>query len=64
MDHAAKNTDRAGWSVNDWAAAAGVGRTLTYDLLNGGKLTSVKVGAKRIITTPPKAFLDSLAKGS
>jgi hypothetical protein len=50
-----------GWKVNEWAAAAGVSRAKTYLLLADGTLSSVKLGAARIITTHPADFLASLA---
>ncbi len=53
--------DKAGWRVPEWSAAVGVSRSLTYELMTAGKIASVKLGAARIITTTPRAFLASLA---
>ena len=55
-----KSNDRFGWSINDWAAAAGISRASTYELMTAGSIESVKFGAKRLITTHPKTWLDSL----
>ena len=38
-------------SVDDAAAALGVGRTAVYDELGAGRLRSVKVGRRRLIPT-------------
>lgn len=52
--------ERYGWPVNDWAKAAGISRASVYNLLAENKLESVKYLSKRIITTHPREFLDSL----
>jgi excisionase family DNA binding protein len=52
--------DRFGWPVNDWADATGVSRASVYNLLAQNKIESVKFGGKRLITTHPKDFLESL----
>jgi hypothetical protein len=51
---------KAGWRPGEWAHAAGVSRSLTYELLAEGKIDSVKLGSARIITTSPVDFLSSL----
>ena len=53
-------TKKYGWKVNEWAEAAGISRAKTYLLLADGTISSVKLGAARIITTHPRDFLDSL----
>ncbi len=50
--------ERYGWSVNDWAAAAGISRASVYELLPN--LETVKFGGKRLILTHPKDWLQSL----
>lgn len=60
----AKTEGKAGWRVNEWAAAAGVSRSTTYELIDERRITSVKLGAARIITTSPAAFLASLAEAA
>lgn len=53
--------DRAGWKVNNWAAAADISRASVYELIAAGKLRSVKFGKCRIILTSPRELLESLA---
>ena len=55
------NTTKSGWQINEWCEATGVGRTLAYKLLNEGRIESVNVGRRRIITTHPIEFLRSCA---
>ena len=50
---------KAGWRVNEWAADAGLSRSFVYILLADHQISSVKVGGKRLITTPPLAFIAS-----
>jgi excisionase family DNA binding protein len=57
-----KNTPRVGWRVNDWADSVGLGRAYTYEMINEGRIKSVKVGGARIITTPPDEFLRNAEK--
>lgn len=47
------------YSVDEAAAALGISRVLFYDLLNSGRIHSIKVGARRII--PTSALTDFLA---
>ena len=51
---------RLSWPVNDWRNVTGLGRTTIYKLMAEGQIESVKVGAKRLITTHPRDFLNSL----
>jgi hypothetical protein len=50
---------KVGWRVSEWATAVGLCRASVYNLLAAGRLRSVKVGAARIILTPPADFLES-----
>lgn len=54
------NPDKCGWRVGEWADDVGVSRSYTYELLAAGKISSVKLGAIRIITTAPRDYLRSL----
>ena len=56
-----KTKDRAGWKVSSWCEEADVSRASVYNLIAAGKLRSVKFGKSRIILTPPREFLESLA---
>jgi excisionase family DNA binding protein len=58
---AKRPVERAGWRVDEWAEAAGIGRSSVYELIAAGTITSVKFGAARIVTTPPRDFLASLS---
>lgn len=50
-------------SIPEAARALGVGRSATYELLNAGKLKSVKIGSRRLVTVASvMAFADSLEK--
>jgi excisionase family DNA binding protein len=50
---------KVGWRVSEWANAVGLCRATVYNLLAEGRLRSVKLGAARIILTPPSDFLES-----
>ncbi|WP_395020188.1 hypothetical protein [Dongia sp.] len=52
--------DPCAWSINDWCTLTGLGRTKVYQLINMRSIESVQVGKKRLIVTPPAAFLASL----
>jgi excisionase family DNA binding protein len=58
------NADKVGWRVNEWADDVGLGRAFTYQLIQEGRIKSVKVGGARIITTRPDEFLRSAAQGN
>jgi excisionase family DNA binding protein len=42
-------TRRLAYSVDEACEALGIGRVLMYDLINTGRIHSVKVGARRLI---------------
>ena len=49
-------------SVLECARLLGIGRSRTYELMNEGELTSVKLGKRRLITTASiETFANSLA---
>lgn len=52
---------KAGWRVGEWTKDTGLSRATTYNLLNEGKIRSVKSGSARIILTSPSQYLESLA---
>jgi hypothetical protein len=54
------STQKFGWRVREWAAAASVSPAYVYLLLNEQKLVAVKSGRARIILTSPAAYLESL----
>ena len=55
------NPNKAGWSVKNWCADTDLSPAYTYELINAKKIESVKVGGKRLIITPPRDFLLSIA---
>jgi excisionase family DNA binding protein len=48
------------WSIDDWAKTVGCSRAYVYELLGEKKISSKKLGAKRLIMTAPLDFLLSL----
>lgn len=52
-------TDRAGWPVEAWAREVGISRAMVYTII--GDLRTCKIGAKRLILTPPREYLARLA---
>jgi hypothetical protein len=52
---------RAGWRPKRWADEADLSRSKTYQLIKDGTIKAVKVGAARIIITPPAEYLASQA---
>jgi len=52
------------WTVREWARQTSLSKTYVYNLINAGKLSSVKSGKKRLITTSPKDYLDTLAQAA
>jgi excisionase family DNA binding protein len=52
--------NKAGWRVAEWAASAGISRSSVYELIADNRISSVRFGGARIITTSPEDFLKSL----
>jgi|HubBroStandDraft_5_1064220.scaffolds.fasta_scaffold784417_1 excisionase family DNA binding protein len=52
--------ERRALSIEEAAKACGLSRATLYRLLNDGKLTTVKVGARRLV---PIAAIDALLNG-
>lgn len=51
------NPDKAAWSVKSWCACLDLSPAYAYELMAAGKVASVKIGGKRLITISPKEFL-------
>jgi excisionase family DNA binding protein len=49
---------RLAYSVDEACKALGIGRVLMYELLNTGRIHSIKVGARRLI--PASALVEFL----
>lgn len=54
---------KAGWRIDEWARDVGVSRSTIYELIGEKRISSVRLGGARIITTPPAKFLSSLTDG-
>jgi excisionase family DNA binding protein len=50
------------YSVEEACQALGIGPVLMYDLINAGRIHSVKVGARRLI--PTSALAEFLSSGA
>ena len=55
------NPDKVAWSIKNWCGDTDLSPAYAYELINEKKISSVKVGGKRLITTSPRDFLASLA---
>jgi hypothetical protein len=55
-------SSKAGWTTEQWCDETGVGRSTSYLLEAAGRIQTVHVGRRRIIRTPPSAFLAALAE--
>ena len=52
--------ERLALSIEETAKACGLSRATLYRLLNDGKLTTIKVGARRLV---PVGAIDALLNG-
>jgi hypothetical protein len=55
------NADKVSWSVKNWCRDTDLSPAYAYELINDKKISSVKVGGKRLITTSPRDFVARLA---
>lgn len=56
-------TDKLAYTINEAAAAVGLGRTTIYRLIAEGKLSTVKVGHRTLIPTASlRALIDNAPK--
>lgn len=63
MDTRVHNANKVAWSVSSWCHETELSKSYIYELIAAGKVRSVKIGGKRLITTPPRQFIDDLAEG-
>lgn len=49
------NTDKRAFSIAEFSRRWGWGLNTTYNLINAGKLKSVKIGRRRVITAQQEA---------
>ena len=62
MEKEPRDDAQFGWKPERWARAVDLSRASVYNLLAAKRITSVKYGKSRLITTTPKEFLASLAE--
>ena len=60
MSNTLQKQERRALSIKEAAQACGLSRATLYRLLNDGKLTTIKVGARRLV---PVASIDALLAG-
>jgi excisionase family DNA binding protein len=53
---------KVAWTIAEWRQAVGLSRAFVYELIAAGKISAVKVGARRLIVTPPALFIASLPR--
>jgi hypothetical protein len=58
------NPDKVAWSVKNWCRDTDLSPAYAYELINDKKISSIKVGGKRLITTRPLDFIASRAAPS
>ena len=52
-----QNNDQLAWRVVEWCGCTRLSKATLYNLIDEGKVQSIKVGKSRLITTSPAAFL-------
>lgn len=57
-------SQRAGWTVSDWCASAGISDAFLYKLDDARSPSSVKVGRRRLIIEAPADWLRRMAEAS
>jgi hypothetical protein len=55
-------TERAGWSIREYLPLIGIGETTYHTLPPEQKPKYIKIGRRTIITEPPRAYVDRLAR--
>jgi hypothetical protein len=56
------SSDRAGWRIRPWCAAAGISRSWYYALLEHMRPMALHVGSAHIITESPRDWLARVGK--
>jgi excisionase family DNA binding protein len=55
---------KVAWGIAEWAKSIGVSRSYVTALISKGRIESVKLGYKRLITTSPADFVKDLPKNA
>ena len=53
---------KKGWTVTEWRHEVGISPAFTWRLIRDDRVRSVKLGKRRLITTPPAEFLANLPR--
>lgn len=56
------NPNQVAWSVKSWCADTDLSPAYVYELIAAKRISSAKVGGKRLITTKPADFVAALAE--
>ena len=59
---AASSTERAGWAIKEYLPLIGIGETTFHGLPPEKQPKSIKIGHRRIIIEPPRAYVERLAQ--
>lgn len=51
---------KVGWTIPEWCADTGIGRSKTYELIAEGAIETRKCGKRTLVVTTPAAFIASL----
>lgn|GEM_PF-4366713 len=51
---------KRGWTVTEWRLEVGISSASTWRLIRDQQVKAVKMGRRRLITTPPAEFLANL----
>ena len=63
LDERARQTNgvtKRGWTVTEWRLEVGISSASTWRLIRDHQVKAVKMGRRRLITTPPAEFLANL----
>ena len=54
--------ERLAYPINDFCRMLGVGRTKGYELVNGGRVETIRIGRRRLVTADSmKRLVEQLA---
>jgi len=59
----AEKVKQVAWSVKSWSSSLDISTSYTHALIAAGQIKTRKCGNKRLIETPPAAYLESLPDG-
>jgi hypothetical protein len=59
-DQQTNGVTKRGWTVTEWRLEVGISSASTWRLIRDHQVKAVKMGRRRLITTPPAEFLANL----